>query len=176
MHPDVIPTFTDDFYWLSNFFVAPVEIEMFGNRMRFHSSEAAYQAGKTWVSKETEVDTKAYLMLLANEKDPGKSKKIARAMRIDAKQWDKIKDEHMRKVVFAKFLQNPDLCANLLDTGTAMLVEGNTWGDKYWGRVDGKGLNRLGAILMEVRGYWVFNAKTDNLPITEQQAHIMMGW
>jgi predicted NAD-dependent protein-ADP-ribosyltransferase YbiA (DUF1768 family) len=40
-------------------------------------------------------------------------------------------------------------------------VEGNTWGDKYWGRcldtATGKmvGLNKLGVLLMEERGYWL---------------------
>ena len=34
----------------------------------------------------------------------------------------------------------------------AELVEGNTWGDRYWGRVGGEGRNRLGITLMRIRG------------------------
>lgn len=30
---------------------------------------------------------------------------------------------------------------------------------KFWGRVDGKGYNKLGVILMEVRGYWLWQGK-----------------
>lgn len=36
-------------------------------------------------------------------------------------------------------------------TDDAELVEGNTWGDRYWGVVDGVGENRLGKLLMERR-------------------------
>jgi len=58
-------------------------------------------------------------------------------------------------VVLAKFLGNGDLRDQLLATGDAELVEGNTWGDTYWG-VDsrsGKGENMLGKILMETREF-----------------------
>jgi predicted NAD-dependent protein-ADP-ribosyltransferase YbiA (DUF1768 family) len=60
----------------------------------------------------------------------------------------------MREVVKAKFDQHDDLRLMLVETGAALLVEGNTWGDKFWGRCDGKGLNVLGSILMELRGYY----------------------
>lgn len=32
-----------------------------------------------------------------------------------------------------------------------MLIEGNDWGDTFWGMVDGEGENNLGKILMRVR-------------------------
>ena len=41
--------------------------------------------------------------------------------------------------------------ANLLATGKATLVEGNSWGDTFWGVCRGKGKNMLGKILMRVR-------------------------
>ena len=31
------------------------------------------------------------------------------------------------------------------------LEEGNNWGDKYWGTVEGEGKNMLGKLLMKVR-------------------------
>ena len=31
------------------------------------------------------------------------------------------------------------------------LIEGNTWGDTFWGQVDGKGENKLGKLLMKIR-------------------------
>ncbi len=64
----------------------------------------------------------------------------------------------MRNVVFTKFRQHPELQSRLVATGACMLVEGNTWGDKFWGRVDGKCLNVLGSILMEVRGFYAHGA------------------
>lgn len=36
-------------------------------------------------------------------------------------------------------------------TGDVELVEGNWWGDRFWGVCDGVGENRLGRCLMEVR-------------------------
>jgi predicted NAD-dependent protein-ADP-ribosyltransferase YbiA (DUF1768 family) len=51
-----------------------------------------------------------------------------------------------------KFSPGTDLARRLLETGDRELVEGNNWGDRYWGRVSGDGLNRLGEALMQVRG------------------------
>ena len=59
----------------------------------------------------------------------------------------------MEEIVRAKFGQNPVLADKLLATGDTLLIEGNTWGDKFWG-VDtrvGQGENHLGKILMKVR-------------------------
>ena len=48
-------------------------------------------------------------------------------------------------------VQNEDLKAKLLATGDEHLEEGNTWGDRIWGTVNGKGQNHLGKTLMRVR-------------------------
>ena len=45
---------------------------------------------------------------------------------------------------------NIDFCL-LLATGDAKIVEGNTWGDVFWGVCNGVGENHLGEILMKVR-------------------------
>jgi predicted NAD-dependent protein-ADP-ribosyltransferase YbiA (DUF1768 family) len=39
----------------------------------------------------------------------------------------------------------------LLDTGTQTLVEGNWWGDVFWGVCKGVGSNHLGKLLMKLR-------------------------
>jgi N-glycosidase YbiA len=53
--------------------------------------------------------------------------------------------------VWTKFNQHPRLAAMLVETGDAEIVE-HTENDAYWGDGgDGKGLNRLGQILMQVR-------------------------
>ena len=57
----------------------------------------------------------------------------------------------MKEIVTAKFEQNELLRQRLKETGTAYLIEGNTWGDTFWGKVDSKGENHLGLILMDVR-------------------------
>ena len=57
----------------------------------------------------------------------------------------------MTKIVELKFTQNEDLRAKLLETKDEPLEEGNTWGDKIWGTVNGEGKNLLGKILMKTR-------------------------
>ena len=44
-----------------------------------------------------------------------------------------------------------ELREQLLATGEAQLIEGNTWNDTFWGVCKGKGQNWLGRILVEVR-------------------------
>ena len=57
----------------------------------------------------------------------------------------------MRKAVWTKFNQHPRLATMLVETGDAEIVE-HTENDAYWGDGgDGKGQNRLGQILMQVR-------------------------
>lgn len=58
----------------------------------------------------------------------------------------------MLHTVRAKFTQHADLTALLLSTGDALIVE-HSRRDRYWGDgSDGAGANRLGPILMQVRG------------------------
>lgn len=65
--------------------------------------------------------------------------------------WDSVKDKIMYFVVFQKFSQNLHLKKLLKETGNVTLVE-NTKNDSYWANgPDGKGLNKLGLILMDVR-------------------------
>ena len=67
--------------------------------------------------------------------------------------WEKVKNGIMEEIVCAKFTQHTDLAEKLLATGDRVLVEGNHWGDTFWG-VDtrtGQGENHLGKILMKVR-------------------------
>jgi hypothetical protein len=54
-------------------------------------------------------------------------------------------------VLRAKFAPGTELAGKLLDTGGAHLEEGNTWGDTFWGTVNGAGDNYLGLCLMKVR-------------------------
>jgi ribA/ribD-fused uncharacterized protein len=69
--------------------------------------------------------------------------------------WGKLmKLAVMEEAVRRKFIANPDLRDMLLATGDEELVEGNTWGDRFWG-VDpvgsDNGDNYLGIILMRIR-------------------------
>lgn len=163
--PLVIPNFTGDYFFLSNFYRRPLLFSLMGMLenpgIRFPTSEHAFQAAKykSMRDYEHETDPLDYVIEVANEPDPRKAKRLGGEVKIDPKHWDSIKDSVMREVVFEKFVQHSDLREQLLATHAAMLVEGNTWGDTYWGRVEGKGLNHLGVILMETRGYFHFHAR-----------------
>lgn len=65
--------------------------------------------------------------------------------------WEKVKDQYMYEIVLAKFTQNEELKKKLLDTGNALLIEGNNCKDHYWGVCNGREQNKLGKILMRVR-------------------------
>jgi ribA/ribD-fused uncharacterized protein len=65
--------------------------------------------------------------------------------------WETVKIGIMESLVRQKFTAHPELAAALLATGERRLVEGNTWGDVFWGTVRGRGKNHLGRILMRVR-------------------------
>lgn len=65
--------------------------------------------------------------------------------------WEQVKDDVMRKAVYAKFSQNNELKDILLKTGSEDIIE-NTSNDYYWGcGTNGSGTNMLGIILMEIR-------------------------
>jgi GTP cyclohydrolase II/3,4-dihydroxy 2-butanone 4-phosphate synthase/GTP cyclohydrolase II len=76
------------------------------------------------------------------------SRKHKNSIRSD---WDKAKEEIMHLATVEKYIQHPDLCQFLLNTGDHELVEKSPE-DAYWGRTPKGGLNRMGIILMKVRG------------------------
>lgn len=123
--------------FLSNF--APAEVQIFGET--YPTVEHAYQAAKTTNDSER--------YAIQHCKTPGEAKKLGRTLTLRP-QWDEIKDEVMQTLLEQKF-QIPQYRAQLVATGTARLVEGNTWGDRYWGMVDGAGQNKLGLIITAIR-------------------------
>ncbi len=133
----MINEFRGDYYFLSNFFEADV---YFGGIV-YCNNEAAFQAQKSLYN----VDRMRFATL-----NPSEAKRLGRriALRDD---WEYVKTDIMYEICKAKFSQNPELKAKLIATGDKHLEEGNTWGDKIWGTVDGVGENRLGKILMKVR-------------------------
>jgi len=65
--------------------------------------------------------------------------------------WERVKDDVMRRAVRRKFEAHDDIRAVLLSTGDEEIIE-DAPRDYYWGRgADGSGKNMLGKILMEVR-------------------------
>ena len=68
---------------------------------------------------------------------------------------EEVKDEIMKHCLRSKFDQNPELKAELIKTNGLHLEEANTWGDRYWGTVNGEGKNMLGKLLMELRDEYI---------------------
>lgn len=132
-----INSFRDEYYFLSNFYECPVTY----NGLTYKNNEAAFQAQKCITMNERF----KFINLNASE-----AKKLGRRV-VLRKDWEDIKIKVMTAIVKAKFEQNEDLQKKLLATEDAYLEEGNTWGDRIWGTVNGVGANNLGKILMNVR-------------------------
>lgn len=128
--------FLGDKYFLSNGYDCPLVYE----EIEYPSAEAAYNAQK---SEDIEIRKQFCTMNWKQARDYGQEVKLRDG-------WDDMRDEIMLNVIRAKF-KNNKLRERLLMTRTEHLEEANDFGDTYWGTVDGKGLNKLGEILMQVR-------------------------
>lgn len=136
----MINQFIDEYYFLSNFSSYPVEYD----GIRYDNSEAAFQAQKCKDYKDR---------LQFGSLNSSEAKKLGRKVSLRP-DWEDVKVQLMREIVYAKFEQNDDIREKLLLTGDEYLQEGNTWGDRVWGAVNGVGANLLGQILMEVREHF----------------------
>jgi ribA/ribD-fused uncharacterized protein len=136
----MIGPFEGEYRFLSNFYEGkPVEY----NGKEYMTAEHAFQAAKTFNKEEHD--------FVASADHPGEAKRRGRkvTLRFD---WNEVRNNVMRKIVWNKFSRDEQLKYALLATGNEVLVEKNTWNDLYWGTdMDGKGENYLGKILMFVR-------------------------
>lgn len=140
----VIDDFSGSYRFLSNFYFSPISFRNYS----FKTVEHAYQAMKfdrpdIWKMFAEEIET------------PALAKKISKELTGRIRFWDLLKDDFMFKLLRLKFspynTQNNHLWKKLMATEDAVLVEGNTWGDFYWGVCDGRGENKLGNMLMDIR-------------------------
>lgn len=124
--------------WMSNFH--PSRLAYDG--IEYATVEHAYQAAKT-----LSVDERRAIASLAT---PALAKRAGRTvtMRPD---WDRVKVGVMKELLALKF-QDADLRSRLMSTGDRLIVEGNRWGDRFWGQSPvGTGRNELGKLLMSLR-------------------------
>lgn len=135
----VINSFRGAHYFLSNFYEAPITYK----GVTYQNAEAAFQAQKC-LNEEEKLPFSQY--------DPSKAKNMGRLVELRP-DWEDVKLSFMEEIVWAKFEQNASLAQMLLATGEALLKEGNSWNDVFWGvsNKTGKGENHLGKILMRVR-------------------------
>lgn len=132
-----IDKFHGQYDFLSNFHPATVLFE----GLYYANSEAAFQAAKA-----LDVGTRKFFVNMP----PNLAKSEGRRL-VLRKDWEQVKDKVMEDIVRDKFTRNKVLGRQLIATGDTELIEGNWWRDTYWGVCDGKGLNKLGKILMKVR-------------------------
>nr|2B3W_A Chain A, Hypothetical protein ybiA [Escherichia coli] len=131
---------SDDYGDFSNFAAWPIKVD----GKTWPTSEHYFQAQKFLDEKYREEIRRVSSPMVAARMGRDRSKPLR-------KNWESVKEQVMRKALRAKFEQHAELRALLLATAPAKLVE-HTENDAYWGDGGhGKGKNRLGYLLMELR-------------------------
>lgn len=134
-----VTSFRGEHHFLSNFFVLPTPIEWEG--LLYTTTEHAFQASKTLDQKDRE--------RIRSASSPGQAKRIGRNVKLRPG-WEDMRVLIMSSICWKKF-EHPILRRWLIETGDAELIEGNDWGDDFWGVVNGRGQNQLGKTLMNIR-------------------------
>ncbi len=135
---DPIERFAGDYAFLSNFHRSDVVLD----GVTYPTLEHAFQAAKT-----TDPDQR---QAIRQAPSPGVAKRLGRKVDL-TDDWDERRLSVMHALLVDKFTRHPELGAALLATGERELVEGNHWGDRFWGVCDGVGHNRLGQLLTAIR-------------------------
>lgn len=133
----MIDKFDGEYWFLSNFYPSVVR---FGGAA-YPTVENAYQAAKCANPSERK---------WFRNITPGQAKRLGRKVEI-RHDWEHVKVTIMFNLLEQKFTLYEDLREKLLATESKKLVEGNTWGDTFWGVCDGSGRNFLGKLLMSLR-------------------------
>ncbi len=141
--------FLGDYRWLSNFHECPVVI----HGVTYPSSENAYQAAKAQDKSTRDLFIKM---------TPAEAKRAGQKVR-KPDHWESRLRVRVMKIVLASKFANQDLARKLIETGDAVIEEGNWWHDKFWGIAyptragmedgtgHGVGENMLGILLMQQR-------------------------
>lgn len=135
-----ITSFTGKHGFLSNFYASPIE----QGGETYPTAEHFFQAMKT-----EDLEWRDRIRKAAN---PSEAKKLGRKVPLRP-DWNQYRLHYMSLAITRKFAPGSVLLESLLATGDALLVEGNTWGDEYWGVCAGRGENHLGKLLMEWRNH-----------------------
>lgn len=131
----MVSEFQGEFRFLSNFW--PCQIMFEG--IIFPSVEHAYQAAKTLdMQKRKEM----------SQLTAGQAKRAGSNLELRP-DWEEIKIPIMRELLQKKFADR--MLRWKLRQTKGELIEGNTWGDTFWGICKGQGENHLGRLLMEIR-------------------------
>lgn len=133
-----ITSFTGQYAFLTNFYPSPIRAD----DGEYPTVEHYFQSRKT--------DDPAEREMVRTAPTPAAAKKAGRKVTLRS-DWESAKDGVMAMALALKF-SDSSLAAQLVATGDAELVEGNSWNDRYWGQCPvGNGQNRLGELLMDLR-------------------------
>lgn len=144
-----ITDFHGPHYWLDNMWLVPIQWD---DQITFNAVEQGFVYFKT-----TNPVLREEILQI---EDPYAAKAFGRSMNMRT-DWDEIKFGIMYELVRKKFDQHMDLRVKLLNTGDAVLIEGNTWDDNIWGDCicencsHIRGQNFLGKTLMSIRAQYV---------------------
>ena len=130
--------FRGEYRFLSNSYYSSIAVD----GEAYPTVEHAYQAAKCTTPVER--------ARVRNCNTPGDAKRLGKRVVLRS-DWDDIKIRIMHELLRLKFKRGTDLAARLLATGDVELIEGNDWGDTFWGVCRGHGSNHLGKLLMAVR-------------------------
>jgi len=139
--PKQIDSFRGEYFFLSNFYSCEMVAEWDQGFSKAPTLEHAFQAAKAVRREDFEAICRAAT--------PGAAKRLGKTIPIRG-DWDAVKLRVMEDLLRQKF-SNPELRKKLLETRGSELVEGNDWGDIFWGVCRGKGENHLGKLLMKIR-------------------------
>ena len=137
--------FTGNYRFLSNFYKISIR---FGKHT-YPSAEHLFQFLKTVPGSHWESAVRL-------ARGPGMAKRVGQQCQLQTG-WDNMRIGMMQVALRLKF-QDKFLANKLRLTGTAELIENNTWHDNFWGDCTCKscrdvcGRNLLGILLMRLRG------------------------
>ncbi len=129
--------FRGEFNFLSNFYPSPIVYK----GKTYPTAEHLFQAAKTESESERE--------WVRTASTPKQAKYRGRKVTLRS-DWNGIRVKTMRGVLKLKFDQHPELMRRLKAIKSP-IVEDNTWGDTFWGKVNGRGHNFLGRLLENIR-------------------------
>ena len=127
--------FRNEYWFLSNMY--PCRIKIGGNE--FSCVESAFQSFKC----SDKVERIKFVGI-----DGFESKKLGRRVKLISN-WLDVREDVMMSLLLIKF-KDKELM-NKLRNIKGEIVEDNNWNDKFWGRCNGIGENKLGKMLMFIR-------------------------
>lgn len=137
--------YEQEFYVLSNF--SAFMLDWAG--LTFQTSEAAYQWSRFAVGNHVTATIQESILAARSAHDAYQIAQEYKPRQLS--NWDAVKHAVMKNILRAKVHQHDYVRRKLLETGDRVLVE-DSWRDSHWGwGADGRGMNWLGRLWMEIR-------------------------